>query len=319
MLDLPPITPRPPIPPRNYKKLYDYLERVLPNTSSTPKRGTPRRRTGSRAADGVDSTSLEERQLPSRGTPSKESSLARWRTPSKADAETPTKGSARRSTRNVSHELPPWVRPVTRFMCAETENTKLASTIVAGMEHTMIPAGKRAADEWVHENPTALFAAIYFYVTMRVKALATGMEVDEEGYVPLRKDILALLGRARAEAEIKGLDEETAWAGWATVKPKAFDDAVGKTTERGWLDNDWYRGIADIVKPGATGDVLMLDDEDAELAQPGQVRRADTMFQDKFDYLSEQRRSEYKAWKEATLARISQKMVSNGAMEVDPA
>lgn len=320
VLDLPPITPRPPIPPRNYKRLYDYLEKILPSTSSTPKRGTPRRRTpSSKAVDGVDATSFEERPLPSRGTPSKESSLARFQTASQADGDTPTKSSARRSTRNVNHELPFWVRPVTRFLCTGTENNQLASTIVAAMEAVMLPAGRRAADEWVHENTTALFAAIYFYVTMRAKALTSGAEVNSETYLPLRKDIIDLLDRAREEAEVKVADEHLAWSGWSTIKPKAFDDAVAKVKERGWLDSDWYRGITDIINADGTADVQMGDDDEIGLGQTGQVRRADTMFQDRFDYLSEGRRAEYKIWKEATLARISQAMASNGAMEVDPA
>jgi origin recognition complex subunit 6 len=215
--------------------------------------------------------------------------------------------------------MPLWVRPVTRFICAETENTQLGSTVVAGMEAIILPAGRRAADEWVHDNTTALFAAVYFYVTMRVKALTSGAEVNSETYVPLRKEILELLERARDEADTKVADEDLAWSGWSAIKPKAFDEAVAKAKERGWLDSDWYRGIADIVKSDGTGDMQMGDDEDAGLAQTGQVRRADTMFQDRFDYLSEGRRIEYKAWKETTLARISQALVSNGAMEVDPA
>jgi origin recognition complex subunit 6 len=187
------------------------------------------------------------------------------------------------------------------------------------MEAIVLPAGRRAADEWVHENTTALFAAVFFYVTMRVKALTSGTEVNSETYVPLRKDILDALAKAREEVEIKNADEEQAWSGWSAVKPKAFDEAVAKAKERGWLDSDWYRGITDVVKTADSMDVLMADDEDVALAPAGQVRRADTMFQDRFDYLSEGRRTEYKAWKEQTLARISQAMASNSAMEVDPA
>lgn len=182
----------------------------------------------------------------------------------------------------------------------------------------MLPAGRRAADEWVHENATALFAAIYFYVTMKVRSLTSGLDIDRDAYMPLRKNILNLLDRARKEVEIKDLEEDMAWAGWTSVKPKEFDDALSKTKERGWLDSDWYRGITDIVTPGGVEDVLMLE-EDADLAQPGQVRRADTMFQDRFDYLSEARRTEYKAWKAATMERIAQLTDSHNAMEVDPA
>ena len=188
------------------------------------------------------------------------------------------------------------------------------------MEATMLPAGRKAADDWVHENATALLAAVYFYVTMRAKCIASGVEVDREEYVPLRKEIIAQLSRARNEVEVKGQDDEHGWAGWSTVKPREFDDAVEQATQKEWLDGDWYQAIADVLQSREGADVDMLDGADeADFSKSGQVTRADTMFQDKFDYLSDARRADYKVWRETMLKRISHSMASGGAMEVDPA
>lgn len=215
------------------------------------------------------------------------------------------------------HALHPWIKPTTRFLCEETDHKKLAPTILAGMEAIVTPGGRRTEDEWVLKNVTALFAAIYFFVTMRVKALASGEAIDREGYVPLRKEILALLTRARGEVSVRGLDEDEAWDGWTSLKTKEFDDAVARVNERAWLTEDWYQGIADVVKltqRSQLDDVEMLDEETMPKMQ---VKKADTMFQDKYDLLSEAKRADFMHFKEDMLARIALLTTAGAAMEVD--
>ncbi|KAJ4261501.1 hypothetical protein NW762_006926 [Fusarium torreyae] len=318
-LDLPPIEPRPPIPPRIYKRLYAHLDNILPSSASTPSRtAAGRTRTpSSRFRDAGGSPASGSRPLPSRRTPTKEQSLAQWRTPSKGETGTPTKSTAKKEAFVAGHSLHPWIQPATRFLCEETDHKKLAPTILAGMEVIVTPGGRRTEDEWALQNVTALFAAIYFFVTMRVKALASGEGIDREGYVPLRKDILALLTRARQEVVIRNLPEENAWEGWTNLKSKDFDDAVAKVNERAWLTGDWYQGIADVVKltqRSQLEDVQMLDEETMPKMQ---VKKADTMFQDKYDFLSEAKRTDYMHWKEDMLAKIALLTTTGAAMEVD--
>ncbi len=47
-----------------------------------------------------------------------------------------------------------------------------------------------------------------------------------------------------------------------------------------------------------------VDADDIHDAPSVQIRRADTMFQDKYDLLSERNREEYKIWKAKIMARI---------------
>ncbi|KAL4727387.1 hypothetical protein ACLX1H_006299 [Fusarium chlamydosporum] len=315
-LDLPPIEPRPPIPPRIYNRLYTHLDNILPSSASTPSRAAAGRRTPSSRFRGAgDSPADGSRPLPSRRTPTKEQSLAQFRTPSKGANGTPTKSTGKRQTFR-SDSLHAWIQPVARWLCEETDHKKLAPTILAGLENIVTPEGRRTEDEWVLQNVTALFAAIYFFVTMRVKALASGEGIDREGYVPLRKEILALLARARQEVIVRNLTEEDAWEGWTNIKSKDFDDAVAKVNEQAWLTGDWYQGIADVVKLAQRGhveDVAMLDEETMPKMQ---VKKADSMFQDKYDFLSDAKRAEYVHWEKDIYAKIALSTTGT-AMEVD--
>ncbi|KAH7320974.1 origin recognition complex, subunit 6 [Stachybotrys elegans] len=307
-LDLPPIEPRPPIPPRIYKRLYSHLENSL-SGSSTPGRTTPRQTRTPSKRTRTGGSPDSERPTPSRPTPTKEQSLAPFRTPSKTDKDA---SSRLRKTTNSSADLPPnelqpWIRPTIRYMCAETSQQKLGPSVLAGMESILIPGGKRTEDEWVKEHTTDLIAAIYFFTTMRVRAIASGEGMDRDEYVPQRKAILALLAQARMEVTVAGYDEDEAWRDWTTLKAKEFDAAVAQVNERDWLQGDWYKGIDDVVQGVQDSDML-----DADVADSSQIpiRRADTMLQDKYDLLSDTRRADYKAWKESMLSRIATAMTT---------
>lgn len=196
----------------------------------------------------------------------------------------------------------------------------LASTVIAGMESIMLPAGRRSNDDWVNENPTALLAVIHFYTRLRVKAILTGAEVDRDTYMATRGEILALLGRARSEVTLKDEQDENGWSDWSEPNATEFDVAIRKLISERWLEHDWYRGIADVLQAnGLVETEANPIGDDAEYSQSDQVRRIDTMFQDRFDYLSDTRRADYKVWKERMLKRIAQASTASGAMEIDPA
>ncbi|KND94381.1 hypothetical protein TOPH_00933 [Tolypocladium ophioglossoides CBS 100239] len=315
-LDLPPIEPRPPIPPRIYKRLYTHLDNILPRPSATP-RPTRNRTPSSRQLDLGSSPASGSRPLPSRGTPSKESSLSRFRTPSKAGADTPSKPTRNGTTPKSTTGLHPWIQPVIRYLCTGAGNRALAPTVLAGIEFVVAPVGRRTDDVWVNKHVTDLVAAIYFFVIMRVRAITSGAGIDREGYVPLRKEILALLSQARNDVIIKDMDEEGAWDGWKELKSREFDAAVAHVNDRDWLAGDWYKGIVDIVASTRGGDADMAGEggEDSGVQVP--ARRADTMLQEKYDLISEARRSDFTAWKNDMLSKINQASATNGAMEVD--
>ncbi|KAG7119725.1 hypothetical protein HYQ45_014863 [Verticillium longisporum] len=325
-LDLPPIQSRPPIPPRIYQRLYAHLDNILPHnvTARTPaknRHGTPR----SRHAD-PDTTTASGRPLPSRTTPSKETTLAPFRA---AATGTPTKSTGRAVVPVDTSALHPWIRPTIHFLCSASGNPRLAPTLLAGMERAVVPGGRRTRDAWVLANLTGLVAAFYFFVVQQLRVLRTGEPITEENYLPVRAEVLALLTRARQELVVgRGLDEDDAWQGWQALRRRDFLAVTDEVTRRAFLQEDWYVGIRDLFASGAFDDAD-ADDAGGEAQSRGDeegagrltkltIRRADTMFQDRYDYLSESRRLDYRLWKEGLLQRIEQaESTAPDAMDVD--
>ncbi|PNH39854.1 hypothetical protein VD0004_g7067 [Verticillium dahliae] len=334
-LDLPPIQSRPPIPPRIYQRLYAPLDNILPHnvTARTPaknRHATPR----ARHAD-PDTTTASGRPLPSRTTPSKDTTLAPFRA---AAAGTPTKSTGRAVPPvDRSSALHPWIRPTIRFLCRASRHARLAPTLLAGMERAVVPGGRRTRDPWVLANLTGLVAALYFFVVQQLRVLRTGEPITEENYLPVRAEVLALLARARQELVVGGgLDEDDAWEGWRAVRRRDFIAVTDEVTRRAFLQEDWYVGIRDLFASGA----FDADEDEADMHEAGAeaqaqaqargdeegagrltkltIRRADTMFQDRYDYLSETRRLDYRLWKEGLLQRIEQaESTAPDGMDVD--
>ncbi|KAJ2968995.1 hypothetical protein NQ176_g8899 [Zarea fungicola] len=312
-LDLPPIEPRPPVPPRIYKRLYAHLDSILPAAGSSARRSSGRVRTQvSKFGAGESTASSPSRPLPSRGTPTKEQSLSQFRKKTTPISKKSANGAEGKSQPTG---LPPWVAPVIRFFSVETGSKKLAPTMLAGLESILFPGGQKEQEDWANGQTTEVLAAVLYHVTVRFQAVVSGAPVDSDSYGPIRKEILGLLGKARKEVVFVGAEDAGAWDEWTTVKAKDFDAMVETAQESGWLDSDWYRGISDVVQSIGDADVDMDEAEDGTLETTG--KRADTMFQDRYDFLSENRRADYKAWREAQLAKIQKLEAEQGAMEID--
>ncbi|KAL7791100.1 origin recognition complex, subunit 6 [Trichoderma afarasin] len=295
-LDLPTIEPRPPIPPRVYKRLYTHLDNILPNTSAS----------GRRTRNAGSTPSSQTRPLPSRPEPSKESSLAQFRKQTGQDAKTPTKSSRQGHASVKESDIYPWVQPVIRHLCAGSGHKKLAPSMLAGMESIFISGGRKTKDAWSWKNATALCAAIIFFVAMRARDIDLEQAIQPEIHEPTRAEIIDQLGRARQEVEVKGVEPDSLWEGWTDVSNDDFDAAASRIRDKGWLEADWYNGITDVINMGMELDDDVADGLDEEDSLQVQQQRADTMFQEKYNYLSEGRRAEYKAWKDATLMRIAE-------------
>lgn len=216
------------------------------------------------------------------------------------------------------------MRPTVRYLCralAPKNGPDLAPTIVAGLGSIIAPYDKRTSDEWVNGHLTILVGAIYWFVSESAR-LAPGEEMTAETsrarYTSMRKEIMGALRGARNEVEVSSdtrgrkakLTEEgelTFWRGWQdTIKVANFDEAITEVTNKGWLNSDWYRSI-DFLREKADGgdkDDDTLGQDSTSAAANVQIAKADTMFQDKFDYLSERRRADYRQWKASILRRI---------------
>lgn len=208
------------------------------------------------------------------------------------------------------------MKPVIRFICAESKQEKLASSLVAGMEAITIPGGRESTDEWIWENYTSLFSAVCYWVFVRAKAATTGHPIPREPAYQQRREILSLLTQARKTVAVPGMDEEELWKNWADLKPRDFTKAVETVADRSWL-GDWWVGIDDVVNSTDWDNTQLPDEEELNLIAPIRVRRADTMFQDQFDYLSDARKADFKSWKQDILTRIAERQAELNAMDID--
>ncbi|KAM7219764.1 Origin recognition complex subunit 6 (ORC6) domain containing protein [Rhypophila decipiens] len=329
-LNLPPIDPRPPIPPRIYKRLYNHLENILPSSSSTPGRATP----GGRATQTPSSrlrtndinesptarkgaTSAKASPLPSRGTPGKAKSLAELR-------GTPAKAVGRKLT--SSEALPPWMRQTVRLLCKEHGHEKIGPVIMSGMESIVAPNGVMTSDAWVKGNLVPLLGAIYLLVWRGF--MWPKRDIDEKKYTKFRKQLVTALNKApktvvvstatgttassagtpskRKRADVDA--EDASWKGWKTVTTEDLDDAAMVINRHGWLELDWAKGVEDLmaqVLDGEEGEEELVDEE-LSIQGPLNIRRPDTMLQDGYDYLSERKLKDYEVWKKGILARIKE-------------
>ncbi|CCE30119.1 uncharacterized protein CPUR_03967 [Claviceps purpurea 20.1] len=318
-LDLPPIAPRPPIPPRIYNRLYAHLDAILPNASTTA-RSSRVRIPSRRIRENADTMPIKSqpRAVPSRGTPTKEMSLAKFRVPSRAASALKARKLDVQGSRH--HRVHPWIQPVIRHMCAESGQKKLAPTIFAGIECTLVPDGRPAEDAWLVDHVTDLVAALYFFVMMRVRSITSvGAGINRESYVPLRKEILTLLAQAGQQVAVPAFEEDDAfWAGWRSIQSRDFDAAVAKVNENKWLSGDWYDGIVDVLCSTDKADVDMLEVEQEQEERQASLptRRADAMLQEQNDYLSETRRADFAAWRDEMLGKIA-RAVPKDVVKVD--
>ncbi|KAK3387523.1 origin recognition complex, subunit 6 [Podospora didyma] len=323
-LNLPPIDPRPPIPPRIYKRLYNHLDKILPASSSTP--GTPGRATpgavartpNSRLRNGSQPHQLGSSPSKSRSrtTPAaKDKTLAEFRRGTGSKPGTP-------SAAKDSDGLPSWIRPTLRFLCAGLGPARIGPVVMSGVESIVAPRGVRTDDEWVNGNMVAMLGALYLYVWRGV--MYSDTDLDAAQYAKFRKELAAALARAREEVKLNAKapprkkkqangeedgddDDDERWEGWHSVRPKDFDAAALKMNRYGWLKLDWARGIDDLAQAARDGEEEDdNDDDDGTNQEPVQLRRADTMFQERYDYLSERKKKEYAVWKEGIMGRIKE-------------
>ncbi|KAI0393242.1 origin recognition complex, subunit 6 [Xylariaceae sp. FL0594] len=328
-LNLPPIQVRPPIPPRSYKRLYAHLDNVLTSTTVTK---SARIRTPTSKAKELSLFGSAQR-IPSRATPTKESSLARYRSPATRGDETPTKSAskppvipAKRKAGGIASTLPAWIRPTIQLLCKELGQETVGRTVLAGVQTIAAPHGVRTKDDWVNDHLTHLVAAVYCLVAGQLYVLTQGRELDNRQYVKIRKSVLGVLEHTQEKVEVRGMDEDELWIGWSDITSKDIDGAMAEIIRRGWQKEEWFVGFGQAIdrsKPAPGGDDdddddghkadVQEDEEDDGISENLHVKRPDTMFQSKWD-MTEQKRREFREWKEDALRRINeiQRMQATG-------
>ncbi|KAL1839826.1 hypothetical protein VTJ49DRAFT_1105 [Mycothermus thermophilus] len=328
-LNLPPIEPRPPIPPRIYKRLYTHLSQILPTAASTPSRHAP---PGSAlaSADGrrirtptskIREQQQYQQQLQASPSPLASKSVKDLSSRAELRGQTSSSSSSPSKNRTISaaatpskvvnaEPLPRWMRPTLRFLLSNLGPASIGPVVGAGLESVVIPRGVLTDDSWVRANLPAVLGALYLFVWRGVTWPAGEGEIDRDKYIAFRKEVAACLAKARQEVVVpkgKGgkeeVDEEEWWEGWTDVGPRDLDSAAVRGGRHGWFEMNWAEGVDDLVERQRRAEGQADGEENGEAA-PTQTRRADTMFQERCDYLSERKRKAYAEWKQGMLKRI---------------
>ncbi|KAK5018260.1 hypothetical protein LTR60_001576 [Cryomyces antarcticus] len=276
-LNLPDIEPRPPCPPRIYKKLFQYLNTALPakelRTPSKPKaqpsdlqNGTPKS-TPSRKARTTASEPT---------TPSKHFTT----TPKATTAAAISAGTSRKrkrhelQTASSEADVPDWVMPAIRHVCKAFANPAAAPHVYAGvcsvlrlqtLSHTnsanrgttatattftlkrAAPAPAPAPAPPAIDGATipALVLVIYFYTARR----QSGLDVSPESYQTQKSTAMAAMrelhtGQAQSVAEMS----------------RAVEVLMLRAHEE-WLDMEWF---SNVPEGDPYTDAEMENDEDGD-------------------------------------------------------
>ncbi|KAK4101095.1 hypothetical protein N658DRAFT_472120 [Parathielavia hyrcaniae] len=317
-LNLPPIDPRPPIPPRIYKRLFNHLDKILPAAAATPSRAGPGRTALSSGRTWTPSSKLREQQQQqqqqqqllatsplaskTRPTPTKEKSLADLRN------DAPSASAKRRKTTTTDTDaLPPWIRPTLRYLLSHLGPASIGPVVASGLESVVAPRGTLTDDAWVRAHIVSVLGALYLFVWRGV-TWPDGQAVDRERYVQSRKEVAACLRRAREEVDVAAVVVSGGWDGWEEAGPREFDAAAVRGKRHGWFEMEWVSGVGDLVdREEARREEAEEDGGNGEGEQAvAHIRRPDTMFQERYDYLGERKRKAYAEWKEGLLKRIKE-------------
>ncbi|KAJ5051787.1 uncharacterized protein L3040_001558 [Drepanopeziza brunnea f. sp. 'multigermtubi'] len=300
-LNLPPIEPRPPIPPRVYGKLYAYFDRTLV-TSGARKRALQNaaKSNNNNSSSSSNSARTPVKALPQRLTPSRAQSLSGFQSQRSAK-----RGLLFPARRDKEGKVPKWVGPVVRLLCREMGTRKAVPHVLAGVESILClpcPKGEGAVEGKV----PALVAMVWFFVVLKMR----GPEGRAVEGVKRTERVREVLRGAREDGEVRARlgERDEAWTGWEEVKQKDVNAWRGEIVEKGWRELDWWTNIEEGV--GVDGeeeheheDEEMLDLGVEVVREIGRTKPR-TMIQEQF-CVNDAKRAEFQAWKEALLVRIA--------------
>ncbi|CZS92814.1 uncharacterized protein RAG0_03314 [Rhynchosporium agropyri] len=316
-LNLPPIEPRPPIPPRVYSKLYSYFDRTL--TSSAARQRA--KNDNAKVRNNPSTTSSSGKALPQRLTPSKAKSFENFRS-----QRTAKRGLVFKGRQEKDDRVPRWLGPVVRLLCREMETRGAVPHVLAGVESVLCLPCPGGESEMKGRVP-ALVAAVWFLVVVRMRGPERqGMETMK------RKNMVReVLAAARTDEGVmeKMGDEEGAWMGWEdTVAEKDVNSWRKEIVGKGWRELDWFTNIGEGVGVETDGDGDAGEDgdegKDVQMGEnqegveiSGRRARPGTMIQEQYCVTIE-RREAYIEWRDNILEHI-EKLMARGYMERDDA
>ncbi|KAL2069672.1 hypothetical protein VTL71DRAFT_14351 [Oculimacula yallundae] len=317
-LNLPPIEPRPPIPPRIYNKLYAYFDRTL--TSSFARQ---RARNSNAAAKGKSSstTNSSGKALPQRLTPSKAQSFEHFQS-----QRTAKRGLVFKGRKEKDERVPRWLGPVVRLLCARMETRGAVPHVLAGVESILClpcPGGEMGKGREVEGRLQALVAAMWFLVVVRLRGVE-GQGIESMVRKNLVREVLAGAREDEGVKEKVGSDEG-AWIGWEEkVLEKDVNSWRKEIVGKGWRDLDWFKNVGEGVGVDGDGGEDRDEDGDVQMGEneedvefSGRRARPGTMIQEQY-CVTREKREVYIEWRDMMLAHI-EGLMADGYMERDDA
>jgi origin recognition complex subunit 6 len=293
-LNLPTIASRPPCPPRIYKKLYNYLNSALPESTTAREPQTPRKPTGSAPAS-------------ARNTP--KTPLSARKTP--------------RSTRRAdegNEEPPEWVMSAIRALTKVFDLPTAAPHTYTGVEfiYRLLARMSTAAAETPSKRPKraasavqaasaditdtrmlSLIVIIFLLVFSRLENLEVSPEQYTEMVEKAVNTMLSLpIAKSITHSELSSAIEQTMIA----------------AREEGWLQMSWVESVKPEQDMNEMEGIEMTDSVPRAVKGKSNGFRSGgsdyiglgTMMQDATDYLGERQQEDYKNWKAKTMARVEE-------------
>ncbi|KAI4205724.1 MAG: hypothetical protein LQ350_000221 [Teloschistes chrysophthalmus] len=242
------------------------------------------------------------------------------RKPARATPRTPhsARSSKRKREVTIVDESPPWVMPVIRALCKRLSFPATTPHVFAGVSSVLTlppPDYPNLGDDQVLRLRQMSVEALIVAVFILVRTRLSGSGLDTKDYALQRDEALAIVG------ELRHGDDQ-----FVTPESGDVNEWLVEIARGCWRELDWFTNVQEGADGGARDseaedsdkhDSSHTDDDDgfatrnrrlgwqmgeAPFLQPG----LGTMMQDKFDYLSDEKRAEYQRWKKRFLARIEQ-------------
>ncbi|KAF2761613.1 hypothetical protein EJ05DRAFT_507264 [Pseudovirgaria hyperparasitica] len=325
-LNLPQIMPRPPVPPRVYKKLHAFFDSALPSSSSSTRSSAPSATTPSRTrAANAPSTAPH-------------SSPAQSRTPTRRRRHSPTVTPSKRAP--AAHArvdvvddalVPEWIMPAIRQLCKTFGEARAAPHIYAGMASVLrmkdvasstaptptrtrnqsrvrctAPSTTSATNTEVNTDTTtshvpAILITVFLFTYVKMTATPLTATAFAE-YRDRAIKVLAAMGKDAGRAQRDIADDV---------------QACVREAREGWLGLEWFGNVPkgeDGGGEGEEGDEGVEigvggkgeEDEDEEEEEDMLQGGLGTMMNGRVNYLSQARKEDFVVWSRGIMARVRQ-------------
>ncbi|RKF57201.1 putative origin recognition complex subunit 6 [Erysiphe neolycopersici] len=302
-LDLPPIEPRPPIPPRAYDRLYAYLSSKLDPKTLSKKRKNPLPSIQTTQIRATPSESIQPRSMLG------DKSLNRAKILEKRTIEDDSNDSYQAKMRAL---IPLWVFPTIRVLCEQMHTSKAIPHILAGVESILcLPKPKTTRSCSIDESKLklpAMIAAVWYFVFARMSGREERLP-DKTGEIKL---VIRSLTQARDnEKLLKKLDsKEDSWRGWELITESDVNIWGKEINVSGWKELDWWRNITE-NSPYNSAKIMddnheynYLDEDEIFLIDKENSKKVKSF--NRYDYLSEERKQEFTNWRSKMLLQINE-------------